>query len=343
MTRLTSIIGALDELLTPGTFQDMGPNGLQVPGRDEVSTVVTGVTASRELCERAVAADADLVLVHHGLFWDFHPAGLTPVLAERLRPLFKHDIALAGYHLPLDAHPEVGNNAELARRLGLEVEGWWADYHGTKLGVVGRAEHHVKFDYLVARYEQNVGPIRLAQPHGPRVVHKVAILSGFGIDQIDEAIALGCDTLITGETSHARYYDALEHNVNVLYGGHYSSETVGVQSLGVVVVRLRARVHQQVAGQVHHQKRAQSQSGYADDDLLADRRTACSGQPIRRRGLEQSAQPVQVRLLLARPAGDERRVNRRTGAESSFSRSFSDAARPAGRFFMCPARVSRGL
>jgi putative NIF3 family GTP cyclohydrolase 1 type 2 len=120
MTRIASILSALDELLEPGTFDDLGPNGLQVPGGDEVQRVVTGVSAQRALVERAVAEGAELVLVHHGLFWDFEATGLTAVLAERLRPLFKHDIALAAYHLPLDAHPEVGNNAILAERLGCE-------------------------------------------------------------------------------------------------------------------------------------------------------------------------------------------------------------------------------
>ena len=108
----------LDELLTPEAFDDLGPNGLQVPGADEVERVVTGVTAQRALIERAVEAEAQLVLVHHGLFWNFDPIGLTPRLAGRLRPLFRHDIALAAYHLPLDAHPEVGNNALLAEALG---------------------------------------------------------------------------------------------------------------------------------------------------------------------------------------------------------------------------------
>src|SRR6185503_7389515 len=107
-----------DGLLDPGAFDDLGPNGLQVPGPRAVTKVVTGVTAQRALFDRAVAEDAELVLVHHGLFWSFNGVGLTPVLAERLRPLFKHDIALAAYHLPLDAHPEVGNNALLAEALG---------------------------------------------------------------------------------------------------------------------------------------------------------------------------------------------------------------------------------
>ena len=118
MPKVADLIDYLDDLLRIGEFEDLGPNGLQVPADREVERVVTGVTAQRELIERAIAEEAQLVLVHHGLFWRFNPVGLTPVLAERLRPLFKHDVALAGYHLPLDAHPEVGNNALLADALG---------------------------------------------------------------------------------------------------------------------------------------------------------------------------------------------------------------------------------
>src|SRR3954465_9957238 len=131
MAYIDQLIAALDELLHPSGFQDLGPNGLQVPGAPEVSRVVTGVSAQRELSERAVELGAQLVLVHHGLFWDFQQAGPTPLLperaaprpplrAERLPPLFKHAINLAAYHLPLDAHETVGNNALLARALGCE-------------------------------------------------------------------------------------------------------------------------------------------------------------------------------------------------------------------------------
>src|SRR5215218_7412539 len=117
MAPIDEVVQALDALLDPAAFDDYGPNGLQVPGRPEVRRLVTGGTAQRALIERAVELDADLVLVHYGLFWKFVPAGLTRVLAERVRPLFKHDVAPAAYHLPLDAHPEVGNNALLAEHL----------------------------------------------------------------------------------------------------------------------------------------------------------------------------------------------------------------------------------
>src|SRR3954449_7686174 len=137
MARRDDLIAALDELLQPAAFRDLGPNGLQVPGAREVARVVTGVSAQRELSERAVALGAQLVLVHHGLFWRFHPTGLTPLLAERLRPLFKHDINLAAYHLPLDAHPELGNNALLARALGCHELRPFGMYKGKPIGWAG--------------------------------------------------------------------------------------------------------------------------------------------------------------------------------------------------------------
>src|SRR3954454_4611969 len=135
MAYIDQLIAALDELLHHSDFQDLGPNGLQVPGAREVARVVTGVSAQRELSERAVALGAQLVLVHHGLFWDFQPTGLTPLLAERLRPLFKHDINLAAYHLPLDAHPTHGNNALLARALGADELQPFGVYKSTPIGI----------------------------------------------------------------------------------------------------------------------------------------------------------------------------------------------------------------
>ncbi len=142
MAQISDIIETLDALLSPGDFDDLGPNGLQVPGALDVERVVTAVSARRELSERAAELDAQLVLVHHGLFWKFHPTGLTPLLAERLRPLFKHDINLAAYHLPLDAHPEVGNNALLAKALGCDERRPFGNYKGVPIGAQGEARRH---------------------------------------------------------------------------------------------------------------------------------------------------------------------------------------------------------
>src|SRR3954464_14663293 len=137
MAHIDPLIAALDELLDPGAFQDLGPNGLQVPGAAEVTHVVTGVSAQRALAGRAVALGAQLVLVHHGLFWSFQPTGLTPLLAERLRPLVKHDVNLAAYHLPLDAHPRYGNNALLAAALGCTDTRPFGAYKGASIGRAG--------------------------------------------------------------------------------------------------------------------------------------------------------------------------------------------------------------
>ena len=170
MVHSHAIIRRLDEWLRPGAFEDLGPNGLQVPGSEEVSRVVTGVTAQRALIERAVAEQAQLVLVHHGLFWSFDPPGLTPLLAERLRLLFKHDIGLAAYHLPLDAHPDVGNNALLAEALG-------ASGH-VAFGDVGRGaafDPPVPAPELFARVERVTGRVPLVFDAGPPLVRRLAI------------------------------------------------------------------------------------------------------------------------------------------------------------------------
>src|SRR5918997_6336359 len=139
MARRDEIVAHLDELLEIHSFTDYGPNGLQVPGAEEVSLVVTGVSAQRELFERAAEAGPELVLCHHGLFWDFHPRAIGPGMKARLKTLFDADISLAAYHLPLDAHPEVGNNALICELLGLERSEPFGEANGRPIGWVGRA------------------------------------------------------------------------------------------------------------------------------------------------------------------------------------------------------------
>jgi len=226
--RLTSIITALDELLSPADYKDFGPNGLQVPGAEDVVRVVTGVTASRELIERAVAEQAQLVLVHHGLFWDFHPTGLTPVLAERLRPLFKHDIALAGYHLPLDGHPELGNNALLAEKLGCERHEAFA--------VIGRAGTFpgdgIAATELFERVREVTARVPTVFDGGPDTVRRIGIVSGGGANYLEEAIALGLDAFLTGEPREHVMSLAREAGIHFIAAGHYATETFGIRALG---------------------------------------------------------------------------------------------------------------
>ena len=227
MAAIGEVISYLDELLTPAAFDDLGPNGLQVPGREEVRRVMTGVTAQRALAERAVAEDADLVLVHHGLFWNFNPVGLTPVLAERLRPLFKHDIALAAYHLPLDAHPEHGNNALLAEALG-------AASH-EPFGDVGRGAtfaEPVEAAELFARVARVCGREPLVFDAGPARIRRLALVSGGAASRLDRAIAEGYDAFLTGEPMENVMADAREAGIHFLAAGHYATETFGVRRLG---------------------------------------------------------------------------------------------------------------
>ena len=235
MVKVIDIIGTLDEILQPRGVKDLGPNGLQVPSeRATTDHVVTGVSASRALIERAVELEAGLILVHHGLFWDFHPTGLSPVVAERLRLLFRHDIALAAYHLPLDAHPSVGNNALLAEALGAA--------HDT-FGDVGRRATFpgdgIPLADLLARVEQTTGrtPLRLGPhpPAGPDPVRTMAIVSGAAASMLPQAIEEGLDAFLTGEPREHVMADAEEAGIHFIAAGHYATETAGVRRLGEIV------------------------------------------------------------------------------------------------------------
>jgi len=234
MTHVTEIVSAIDGLLEPERFRDLGPNGLQVPPTDgEVSKVVTGVSAQRTLIERAVELRADLVLVHHGLFWDFKPTGLTPVLAERLRPLFVHDVALAAYHVPLDAHPEVGNNAILCDRLGCASHEPFGEFRGTPVGRAGTfAGEGVAADDLFARVRGVTGREPLVQGEGPARIRRIGVVSGSAADALDEAVAGGLDAFLTGEPREHVMADAREARIHFIAAGHYATETFGVRALG---------------------------------------------------------------------------------------------------------------
>jgi dinuclear metal center YbgI/SA1388 family protein len=232
MAQLRDVISYLDDLLAIGEFQDYGPNGLQVPGAPEVSVVTTGVSANLELFEGAAARGAQLVVAHHGLFWDFHPRSVSPAMKERLRLLFDSDMSLAGYHLPLDAHPEVGNNALICAALGLERAEPFGEHRGRAVGFVGRSSEGIAFDDLRGRCAQAFGQEPFVWDTGPETVHSIGIVSGAAASSFGEAIAAGLDAFLTGEPAEHVMADARESGTHFIAAGHYATETFGVRRLG---------------------------------------------------------------------------------------------------------------
>jgi dinuclear metal center YbgI/SA1388 family protein len=223
---LNDLIGHLDALLNPSAFDDYGPNGLQVPGTGPISTVVTGVSASVELFERAAEHDADLVLVHHGLFWGA-TGPIDAQLKRRLELLFQHDMALAAYHLPLDAHPEVGNNALLADAIGATDREPFAG-----IGVRARLPQISPEDLRARVRDATGGREPLAFLAGPDPVATIGIVSGGAAKHLDDAIAAGLDAFVTGEPREPAMNDAREAGIHFLAAGHYATETFGVRALG---------------------------------------------------------------------------------------------------------------
>jgi dinuclear metal center YbgI/SA1388 family protein len=227
------LIAFLDELLEPSRYDDFGPNGLQVPGPEEVTRVVTGVSAVVELLGRAGALDADLVLVHHGLFWRGMPQQITPSLHRRLTPLYRHGMALAAYHLPLDGHPEHGNNALLAEALGAIERSPFALHHGTPIGVAATLpDDGLLAHELVAALAAITGRAPLHLPGGPERVRRIGIVSGAGSDYAADAADAGLDALVTGEPAERATAVAREEGIHVVAAGHHATEVLGVRRLG---------------------------------------------------------------------------------------------------------------
>lgn len=231
MAACRDVIGYLDALLDPASYDDYGPNGLQVPGRDEIESVATGVSANAALFTRAREEGVDLVLVHHGLFWAGPPRALDRASKRRLQLLFDADLALAAYHLPLDGHLEVGNNALLARAIGAAGVEPFAAHRSATIGVRARLDD-VSPAELVARVAAATAREPLAFIDGPDPVRSVGIVSGAGADHLDEAIAAGLDAFVTGEPTERSMSRAREAGVHFLAAGHYATETFGVRALG---------------------------------------------------------------------------------------------------------------
>jgi dinuclear metal center YbgI/SA1388 family protein len=236
MANRDEILGFCDELLDAKSFEDYGPNGLQVPGAREVSKVATGVSANLETLERAVKGGAELVITHHGLLWGDEVTPLSVPMAARLRALLCSQASLAAYHLPLDAHPEIGNNALLRDALGLEAdERPFGRAKGSAVGLIGRARDPIDIAELRRRLTEAVGQEPLVFDSGPDRIATVGIVTGSGGFAVHEAGPMGLDALITGEPSEPVMGEAREYGVHFLAGGHYATETFGIRRLGELV------------------------------------------------------------------------------------------------------------
>ncbi len=231
-----AIIAEADRLLEPSRFQDYGHNGLQVPGAEEVATLVTGVSAHVELFERATEQDANLILVHHGLFWGSEAGLIDRAMKRRLKLLFDADIALAAYHLPLDAHPEIGNNALIAKALGASSLRPFAVHRGQPIGCLatlpGEGIPARGPGGLFSLVEDLMDREPLVFDGGPDTVRSIAIVTGAGTDYLPEAIAAGADAFITGEPAERAMAEAVEGAIHFLAAGHHATETFGIRALG---------------------------------------------------------------------------------------------------------------
>jgi dinuclear metal center YbgI/SA1388 family protein len=230
---IRTLVDYCDQLLDARSGRDHGPNGLQVQGRRKVRKIVTGVSACVELFERAREADADAVLVHHGVIWE--SLGARPIVGfqyRRLAALIDSGIHLVAYHLPLDRHAELGNNALAAKRLGLFSLEPFAEYHGAPVGFRGRYPEPVAAVELVKRCREVFGQEPLGFLHGPDPVSSVGIVSGGAQGELYQAIDAGLDAYLTGEVSEWVMNVARESGIHFLACGHYATERLGIQALG---------------------------------------------------------------------------------------------------------------
>jgi dinuclear metal center YbgI/SA1388 family protein len=229
VTSIHELARHADELLEVGRFSDYCPNGLQVEGGRTVGRLASGVTASRAFIEAAVAWGADALLVHHGYFWKGEDARVTGMKRERLRLLLTHDVSLLAYHLPLDAHPELGNNAQLARRLGFRVEGPLRD---DGIGLTGSLPEALDGQSLAGRLESALGRAPQWVAGGPAHIRRVGWCTGAAQGYIEQAAALGLDAYISGEISEQTVHVAREAGIHYFAAGHHATERDGARALG---------------------------------------------------------------------------------------------------------------
>lgn len=226
LNELNDYIGRLLEI---SRFRDYCPNGVQIEGRSEVLRVATGVTASQQLLEAASSWGADAILVHHGYFWRNEDAVLTGIKKQRIAHLLKHNISLLAYHLPLDAHPELGNNAQLALRLKLQPQGRFGEQD---IAWHGDFQQPQTLENFSSTIEHSLGRSPMVIGDQQRILRRIAWCSGGAQNYFEQAVALGVDVFLTGEISEQNVHVARETGVAFIAAGHHATERYGVQALG---------------------------------------------------------------------------------------------------------------
>lgn len=242
-----------DDYLEAAAFKDYAPNGLQVDGGQPISRIVTGVTACEALIDAAIADGADAIMVHHGYFWKGEPQTITGMKGARIRKLMQHGISLIGYHLPLDAHPIIGNNAVLANELGLTITGALYPHESHPVGniatcppqrvdefiqtitqALNRQPLHIASDY----HRDNANPsTQTSDQSGAKTIERIGICTGGAQDMIEQAALMECDVYISGEISERTTHSARELGIDYLACGHHATERGGIKALGELVAK----------------------------------------------------------------------------------------------------------
>lgn len=228
----SELLAYLDQLLQPEQFQDYCPNGLQVQGNARIKNIVTGVTASQALIEAAIAAQADTLLVHHGYFWRGESPTVTGIKQQRLKQLLVNDINLIAYHLPLDAQAELGNNAQLAKRLGLTVDGLIPDTGQPALGMYGGFDQPISITELTAQLTTKLGRPPLVISSHSEPIKTIGWCTGAAQGYLQQAADIGLDAFISGEISEPTVHLARELGIHYIAAGHHATERYGIKALG---------------------------------------------------------------------------------------------------------------
>lgn len=236
MVLLKDIVHFLDTYLGIGKIDDCSINGLQVEGAQEIKKIALGVDACAKLFEKANHAGAQLIIVHHGIFWKDSDNRAAGLMAKRLKYLFEHNISLYAAHLPLDTHPKIGNSAIIASAFGLKyIRPFGKLSDGCAVGVIGEFERETDADEFISKTESSIGKVLRKNMFGKTRIKKIAIVSGGGANYLEEAQKQGADLLLTGETKHVADSFAEELKMNAVFAGHYETEKFGVIALGKIL------------------------------------------------------------------------------------------------------------